>query len=185
MTYRQEENVKREVEQVRDRDVGLHRARVTQVPADGNHVVKISPIAVDAGDIVQGGTPKDAIVPVDTYGDVSLPSEGDLAIVEKTQNDLFVVRGVLYTRQDAGPSYQEGERRVGHSETGSHFRIDPDGVITIEADDGTTFTVDPSDGTVRVNGGSTGVVTDVTTTTDTDGHVTSVDVVRSNYLYVP
>lgn len=208
MSYRHEENTSKQVDRVRDTDVGLHRARVTQVPDNGAHVVKIVPVAIDAGETVQTGTPKDAIVPVDVYGDVALPDEGSLVVVQKTQNDLFVVRGILYTRQNSGPDYQEGERRIGHAATDSNVRLMPDGsayveatgTITVDSGDrvvingdsdvtidagGTTLVVDPSDGTVRVNGGSTGVVTDVSTTKDSDGHVTSISLTRSDDLYVP
>lgn len=53
------------------------------------------------------------------------------------------------------------------------------GAVTI---DGTEITVD--NGTVKINGGGTPVVTDVNTTTDSDGHVTSVTPVTDDTIQV-
>jgi hypothetical protein len=67
------------------------------------------------------------------------------------------------------------------------IRLSTDGRVTIEDVDGGSVTIE--DGTAQIDGatvklgaGGTGVITDIETTTDADGHVTSVTPVRSNVV---
>lgn len=160
------------------------RAVVTDVPSDGAHVIRVSPIGVSGGDQIQRGKPASAIVPVPSRGDVAVPTEDDIVLLSKTANDLLIVEGVLYSSEKNGPEYEAGTRRIGHAATDSHVQIDPDGTVVIESYDGTTVSVDPNDGTVRVNDGTDGVITDVTTTKDVDGHVTDISLTRSDTVFV-
>lgn len=57
------------------------------------------------------------------------------------------------------------------------------GTVTIESDSGATVTIQ-DDGTVSINGGSKGVIHDVTTTTDADGHVTSISLERRDDILI-
>lgn len=89
-----------------------------------------------------------------------------------------------------------------HADSGSQVTIDPEGRVLVDGTNGNSVdlktdgsvavtgtagnTVElPTSGDVVLNGGTTKPVTDVTTTTDSDGHVTSISLVRSDTVLVP
>jgi len=131
-------------------------------------------------------TPDDpAIVMANTRGDVQLPDVGDRVLVAYRSDDQPVVLGTLYARTDTVPPYDVGERVVGHPASDAEVRLSPSGTVVVEASDGTTVEV-ASNGTVSVNGGSTGVVTDVSAESrNSYNGITQLDITRSNDLFVP
>lgn len=58
--------------------------------------------------------------------------------------------------------------------------VSPDNITV----DGGAGTVDILGGTINLGAGSDGVITDVTTTKDADGHVTSIDLTRSSKINI-
>lgn len=161
--------------------VGYEAATVTTVPShtagDGtSHAIMVVPDGHDS--------PRSAEVPVDQHGDVSLPQEGDPVYVGYKRNGRTIVLGTRYGEDDSIPAFEEGERVIGHPLSDSHVRFAADGTLHVEGDDGNTIELRP-DGTIVVNDGSNNPVTDIETSTDSDGHVTSISVTKSDDVYVP
>lgn len=117
-----------------------------------------------------------ARVPQPTRGDRRLPAEGDEVYFTRRGDDVAVILGIVATDHDGYAT----ERRIDHRHSDAHITIDADGRITAVAADGTSITVDG--GTLQVNDGATPVVTDIETSTDGDGHVTSVTPVTNDSL---
>lgn len=169
---------------------GFDLARVTGTPDDSGHVVEAE-VFVPGSDGESVGSPLSTWVVVPNKGDISTPNPGDTIVVGYTKGGFAVCFGVLYTRQERSqvPSYTKDERVIGHQATDAEIRIQEDGSVTIFADSGDKIEVDTADGSVRVNDGTNPVVYDasVSTTTDVDGHVTSVtlNLSKSNKLKVP
>jgi len=146
-------------------------------------------------------------------GDTNPPPEGCRVLVQFLDEEWPVIIGQIYSKgphnegpwKDQAPTYQPNERRLGHTGSRANIRFESDGLIVLESTEDkqkrtttvemdpitgsitvttreeTTFTIE--DGAVRVNDSDTGVVTDITTSTDSDGHVTSVSPIRSDTLY--
>lgn len=139
--------------------------------------------------------PHPATVPVPESGDVRVPTEGTSVIVGYRPEDQPVVVGVLYDTTDDVPSVEVGERVIGHAASGTEIRFKPNGDIEVSPESDTIVhgnsdtsitlnengdvELDPENDLV-VNGGSTAPVTDVNTTSDGDGHVTSITLVRAS-----
>lgn len=117
----------------------------------------------------------------ESVGSVSVPEVGDTVLIGHRVTDAPVLVG---TPETVTQSVAAGERVLGHSGSQAVVSFQADGTVSIQGDDGTTVTVEP-DGDVRVDGGSTQPVVDISTTTDADGHVTSVSVTRANGVYLP
>jgi hypothetical protein len=64
-------------------------------------------------------------------------------------------------------------------------RLKNDGRIVINYTNGKLFEIDPTTGEVTIDEGTNNPVTDVSTTTDSDGHVTSISLTKSLDVYVP
>jgi len=157
-----------------------------------------------AGETFTGETPAEIVV--EQEGDVNPPAEGSRVLVQFVAGEDALVVGQLYSQggsqKNTAPTYQPGERYLGHPTTDANVHFRPDGTIDVESANGaSTVTVNQDgsvtvindngtlelapDGTVSVDGGSTGVITDISTTKDGDGDVQSVDVTRSNKFFVP
>jgi len=143
---------------------------------DVKHHVEVSPDFTDQTHIAE--------VAIAQKGDVTIPSEGDEVFITMRPDRRMVVTGVRYERDDDIPPYQPGLRRIGHGPTNSHIELRPDGTVHIENDAGTTVELQP-DGDVVIDGGTNNPVTSVTTQTDADGYVTSVNTTKSSNIYVP
>lgn len=166
-------------------DITLEWATVETVPthdggSDGAHAVEITLDWFDE--------PEKAEVAIGLTGDVLMPEEGDRVIVGYREDERPIVLGGRYLLGDSIPAFQAGERVVGHPASDSHVRFHADGTLTVSGDGGNTVELQ-SDGSVVINGGSTAPVTDVTvsTTTDSDGHVTSVSLTKTRGadVYLP
>jgi hypothetical protein len=161
--------------------VGVEGAYVTETQPhdagdDVDHAVEVVPETFSG--------PTVAEILVDLRGDVCVPTEGDWVLVAYRTNGRPVVLGTRYGDNDNIPEFEPGERVVGHPETDSYVRLANDGSILVEADDGTTIEC-TSDGDIVLNEGQTAPIVDITTTTDSDGHVTSIDVTRADGVFVP
>lgn len=135
--------------------IGIEGAIVTQTKTntasdDTAHAVKVIPDLVSS-EIV-------ADVAIGQTGDVCIPTEDSRVVIAYRENERPVVLGQRYTSEDTIPEFEPGERIIGHPLSDSYIKIDTEGKI-------------------RINGGETGVVTDVDFTNDT--------VSRSEILFVP
>jgi len=125
-----------------------------------------------------------ADVGVAQTGDIQIPTEGSRVLIAYRVNERPTVLCQRYTPEDTLPDFEPGERVVGHPLSDSHIRLSKDGTVTIKGDGGNTIEL-ASDGSVTINGGSNNPVTDVSTSTDGDGHVTSISLTRSSNVYLP
>lgn len=169
-----------------DRKQGFELARVTRSPDNGSQVIEAEVIVPgSSGQSIGAPTPTWVIVP--NKGSAGIPNVGDTIVLGYSRGSFAICFGVLYTRQERSeiPSYTKHERVIGHKKTGAEIRIKEEGSVTITANSGDKIEVDTSDGSVRVNDGTNPVAYDVSTTTDGDGHVTSVSLTTSDKLKVP
>jgi hypothetical protein len=169
-----------------------------QAAPDGQHIVAVDKAEVISADASgPSGTEhaivvspehtaqnKPALVMENAGGDVTLPTEGEDVLIGQTDSGTFYVLGRTYQPDDTVPTLAPGERRIGHPLSDSAVTLHKDGTVTIEGDSGTTVSIKPN-GDVVINGGSTAPITDVQTSTDGDGHVTSIDITRAEGVFVP
>jgi len=102
-------------------------------------------------------------------GDTLYPSVGETAVFARRTTGRPLLLGTF----GEAAEIEEGERIIGHSGSDTHLRLNNDGTIDIIPDGATSAVL-----TVSSNGlefTDMQVMTDVSTTTDADGHVTSVD----------
>jgi len=151
----------------------VHRVYNTDGTSDSNHVLEVEP------DFHAVHVPAEMVV--STKGSVNMPNEGDRVLISHYQNGRAQVLGSRYTLQESVPEAAEGERVIGHPASDSRIHFADDGTITVTTDSGNTVTVS-TDGTMTLNGGTVAPVTDVSTTTDSDGHVTDVSITRASDL---
>jgi len=134
-----------------------------------------------------------------TYAKVTVQSPGDGVIPEiydetesrsvpviytELPDEAPVVLGFIYDPDVHDiPTQQAGERIFGHDLTDSRVKIDVDGTIHIDVEDGSTIDVQ-ADGTIVLNDGTQGIITDVNTTKDADGHVTDVSLTRDSNILI-
>jgi len=140
------------------------------------HHVEVSPDFTDRSFPAQVG--------LGQQGDVCVPTEGTPVYLAMQPDERAIILGERYSEDDTIPDYEAGERRIGHPLTNSHIELQGDGAVHIENDNGTTVDIQP-DGDVVIDGGTNNPVTNVTTTTDSDGHVTDIQLIRSNNVFVP
>lgn len=154
------------------------RATVISVDDGNNHAITVRPEST--------GQDESAHILTTLLGDAHQPQVGERVLCVRRTDGRLIVIGSLYAEGDSIPTYEPGERVIGHPLSKAHVRFDTDGTIHIEADDGTTIDVDTNAGEVSINGGSTGVVTDVTgNDTDGSGDFDSLSITRSSKLFVP
>jgi len=152
----------------------FERGYVVSTPSDSSNVhgVIVKPYGKESNEPCE--------VNPTAKGDVHIPTVDTDVLIGYRKGDIPFVADVRYNTDDSPPSLKAGERRIGHDLTNANVTFDENGVVTVEADDGTTIAVDGS--TVQIDGGTTPIVTDVTTTTDADGHVTDVNVVTDDSI---
>lgn len=186
------------------RHTSLPPARAKVVSADGHpeddgyHTIEIRIY----GDDVTYRAP----VMASLRGSTRIPSEDDDVLVVFAAADKPWVIGSWYpgNRVVDGeidlPEYEPGERVIGTPHTTSNIYLDEDGNITIETESGETVTVaeggpitlesdggktvEVNDTDVIINGGTKGAIHEVSTTEDSDGHVTSVSVSRRSDILI-
>ena len=164
-----------------EKRVGVEGAEVIRTSShtegdDVGHVVYVKP------DLLDRTLPAD--VAIAQTGDVTIPEEGSRVIIAFRPNERPIVLGQRYKQDETIPDFEPGERVIGHPLSESHIRLAKDGSITVKGDGGNTIEL-ASDGSVTINGGSKNPVTNVTTSTDGDGHVTSITLEKSSDVYVP
>jgi len=110
--------------------------------------------------------PQTAIIVPSAHGSVTLPSEGARVLVVELPRRAYVL-GAFPHENDGQPRVgaEQGERVIGTGGSDAHIRLTPSGDVII-------------------NGGDTRPITDVTTDTDADGHVTNVSVSRADDVFV-
>ena len=145
-------------------------------PTGSQHTISVSPEHSDSE--------VPAIVTESTHGDAHLPTVGTsvLCLVAMTGSVYVIQR--TYRTEDSVATTVPGERRLSHPLSDSHITFHEDGTLTVNGDSGTTVTIE-SNGDVVINGGSTAPITDIQTTTDGDGDITSIDVTRADGVFVP
>jgi hypothetical protein len=150
----------------------------THTTGDGvTHAVRVSP------DTYNGSM--EAEIPVTARGDTLIPEEGQRVFVVYRKNTEPLVVAQRYEEDGVEPpSFEPGERRIGHPASDSHVLLQPDGTIRIDGANGNTVEL-AANGDVIINSGSNNPITDVSTTTDADGHVTSVSTTTSDSIYLP
>lgn len=145
----------------------LKRARVSSVESqsEGQHTVSVQ----RNGIVVSTDAP--ILNPV--HGDYYIPPSGaPVMTVPSSRNNHNVI--ATYTPPVPTPSLQPGERVVSHPLSTASVKFNADGSLDIQGD-----------AKIRINGGGVGVITDIDTTTDSDGHVTSIDLVRNDNITLP
>jgi len=133
--------------------------------------------------------PQTAIIVPAAHGSVALPSEGARVLVVELPRRAYVL-GAFPHENDGQPRVgaKQGERVIGTSGSEARIRLTPSGDVNIISDD--TIDSTPSrvtltaNGQVIINGGDTRPITDVTTDTDADGHVTNVSVSRADDVFI-
>lgn len=133
-------------------------------------------------DSYDGDLPTEIIVTA--KGDTSIPMEGQRVLVGHRTDARPIVLGQRYEEGDDVPPFKEGERRVGHPASDSYVRLLADGSMVVNGHNGNKIEL-KADGTVVINEGTTQPVTDVSTTTDADGHVTSISLTRADGVSLP
>jgi len=162
--------------------IGAEGATVTQTKAhskgdDVGHTIFVKP------DTMEREIPAD--VGVSQTGDVEIPTEGSRVLIAYRVNERPTVLCQRYTPNDDLPEFEPGERVIGHPLSESHIRLAKDGSITIKGDGGNTIKL-ASDGSVTINDGSTKAIKDVQAgSTNSEGGITSLDITRSNDVYLP
>lgn len=140
------------------------------------HHVEVQPYSMQQSDV--------ASVLTAQLGDTVIPEEGDHVLVAHRLDGRPVVLGAEYGSNDTVPDFQPGERRIGHPASDSHVRFKTDGSVEVVGANGNEITLN-ADGTITINDGTTAPVTDVSTQTDADGHVTDVTVTRADGILLP
>jgi len=123
------------------------------------------------------------------------PDSGEKLYIEAEKDDHSAgdPNLVRIAKKSDGLSDPSTEIVLDDSGSETQVRVHTDGNIEVqETDNGTTIslkdgTIDITEGTggqVNLSGSSKGVIKDINTTTDGDGHVTSIDLVRSSEVFV-
>jgi hypothetical protein len=144
-------------------DIGVVNSTPTQ-DTDGAHHVTVQETRV----------PADKAIPVipPVHGDFYVPPEGTPVLVAYTaENDGVVIGSPVPETTTA--TVEGGERIVSHPLSDAVVRFNTDGTLDVYGDS-----------TVRINGGDTGVIHDVETTKDGDGHVTSITLNRRSDILI-
>jgi hypothetical protein len=165
-------------------DERQHKGIVDSVSDDGTVSVRFSP---------SSSAPSNVTVQV--RGDDYIPNVEDEVIVEQQSGGEYAIVGSHVVHSDEKRATNEGERYVGHPSTPTNVHFHDDGSLTITVEPSansealewhfdtngeTSLSVPPSSSPVLTfdeNGmhfADDTVMTDVNTTTDGDGHVTSV-----------
>jgi hypothetical protein len=165
-----------------EKRVGVEGAEVIRTSShtqgdNVGHVVYVKP------DLLDRTLPAD--VAVTQTGDVTIPEEGSRVIIAFRPNERPIVLGQRYKQDETIPDFEPGERVIGHPLSESHIRLAKDGSITVKGDEGNTIEL-ASDGSVTINGGSTKAIKNVEAGgTNSDGGITSLNITRSDDVYIP
>lgn len=167
-------------------NVFLDLGVVRQVDADASHTVLVEILGTggSAGPVVAA-----ALVPQE--GDINVPEKGSLVVVGRVKGRRPVILGSLYSTDSTVPSYNPGDRRIGHGSTQAQFLIEEDGTVRIDSESGQPVLIngaEPNTETDRTDVSDSGILvvsdvsdinfgSDLPVTDDGDGSVT-VDVNR-------
>lgn len=127
--------------------------------------------------------PQQAYILHDLVGDIIIPSEGDNVIIAYQRNGEPIVVGSQYSDDDTLPPFEEGERVVGHPITDALIRLNKNGEVIIEGDQGNAVHL-ADDGSIYINGGTNHPITSISTSTS-NGYVTSVSTTKSSDIFIP
>jgi hypothetical protein len=146
-------------------------------PGDGEHVVEVQPLGRDVSVPME--------MPVMSTGDVNVPTDERIPVLfARRPGGDPVILSVLYTPESKIPDYEPGERVLGHPPTSSEIRFNADGTISITSENGATVDVQ-KDGTLILNGGDQGVITDVSASgTNSNGGITGLDITRNTDILI-
>jgi hypothetical protein len=133
-------------------------------------------------DSFEGDVQTEILAPA--HGSVTIPEEGERVLVIHRRDGEPMIIGSRYEEGETIPAYDPGERIVSHAASDSHVYFRVDGSILVSGHNGNTIEL-KADGTIVLNGGTNNPVTDVSTTTDNDGHVTSISLTKSSDIYIP
>lgn len=153
--------------------VKLKGGVVTNVPDDvqDGHGVEVRPDGMDR--------PVTCVVSVTADGDVYIPPSGSNVVIGFRRRNAPVVVASEYVADTSIESTAPGERRVSHPLSDAEVYFDENGVLHVEADDGTELTI--TNGEIHLGGNTQGVITDVQAgSTNSEGGITSLDITRSS-----
>jgi len=159
------ENASTEAERATE-NASIVEGVVDAVFSDGTVRVRISPNNHHLCQVNRG-----------TSGDGWLPSVNETAIIARRTTGQYILLG---TFSDGGMGLDAGERVIGHSGSESRLKMNNDGSIDIIPDGAENPVVTLTSDGMKIAKGQ--VVTDIDTTTDSDGHVTSVSPVYTDTL---
>lgn len=159
------------------RSAGVLTGFITSVKDDNRNIVSVQPVGQQ--------TEIPMVVPIWAVGDIHIPTLDSPVEVYymRTAAEYPIILGYQYTRLSDIPSYEAGERHISHDSTDTDIYFQNDGSLTIETAGGGTIDVDET-GTISLNGGENGVIHDISTTTDGDGHVTDITLERRDDILV-
>lgn len=122
--------------------------------------------------VQESGAPSDRALPVlpTVHGDYYVPPTGAPVMVAAGERDQYYVLSAAVPNVDT-TDYKPGERILSHPLSEANVRFNDDGSIDIHGDT-----------TVRINNGSQGAITDIETSSDSDGHITDISLVRNNNI---
>ena len=155
----------------------LEEGYVVSVP-EGSSV----PPAVEVMTYGPDGGSTIASVAMTLTGDMNVPPVGSDVILAERKGGRPVVLACSYEEMGDIPSAKVDERVISHSSSHAEIRLKPDGSVHVTNDSGTSLVLDG--GTVTINGGTQGVITDVSTSKDGDGHVTDVSITRNQNILI-
>lgn len=152
--------------------------------------------AYEPGERILGHALTDANIYFDVDGNIIVSGDGDSnvqikadgsIVAEGASGETVTVQGdgTISVDSDGNSTVEvnsDGSITITGS-TGATVTVQTSGTIDIESDGGATVSIQ-SDGDVVINGGSKGVIYDINTTTDADGHVTSVDPQRRSDILI-
>lgn len=160
-------------------DLGLV---VGYIDEEEKHQVIVRVLSPETFEPISAPEPVD--ITVNVRGDITVPKKNTVVVIGYIRGKKPVILDSLYTRQDEKPDPYEGtDRVVGSPYSDAEVRFKEDGSIFVHGED--AFVELQSNGDVVINQGTTRPVTDVSTTTDADGHVTSISLTRSDTVYIP
>lgn len=164
----------------------------------GNHIVTVKPYGKDVR--------LEALVAVGAKGDRYVPPQDDIVesevLIARRAGEFAVVIGSIYTEDGTFDSkgYKPGERGISHPLTDAEIFINKSGAMRIENDFGQQIrlednrviiesdggkTVEVNDSQVIIDGGTQGIITDVTGSDTTgSGDIDTLNITRDNDILI-
>lgn len=143
------------------------------------------------GERVIGHPVSDSYIRFNEDGTLSIEDDGNTKITLDTTNNVIVKDTITVVDNDGneitfdanGTADATGTLTIDGANS-SEIVLDESGTITVTGDSGNSVALDGS-GNVVLNGGSSHPITDISTSTDDNGNVTSISTTTSDSIFVP